>query len=442
MIRAAERPSELEKDTLLVVGRGSSGNDWFAGLRLAYPDWTIRACDSYLSAIAEASTRPVRAALACVDPVAVRFEDAVSGLREALGGDAKLVLVCAPDSEPRARAALQAGADDYVLLPLDEREVDAAIGFVRPPHPSTWRDSTAPTASMDELNRLAEVLSGLDEKPTEILRRIAELVREALGARGVTLVMEGAAATSGDVVIRPVLSAPLTRDGRTVGQVSIGERNEGAYAPGDVDKLTRYAALAGVILKAALGQRRLKQLSITDETSGLPNRRHLHAALDDILARARNERFPVTLLIFDVDNFKAVNDALGHDAGDEVIRHVGELFRRMCREQDVVARYGGDEFAVVFWDADGPRVPGSEHPGCALAVLDRVKDALRREPLVRATGTGLSLTISGGLATFPWDGHTRELLIARADEALLTAKRSGKNRVLHFGDPGRGMSTA
>jgi diguanylate cyclase (GGDEF)-like protein len=211
----------------------------------------------------------------------------------------------------------------------------------------------------------------------------------------------------------------------------VAERCDGPYSPADVDRLTHYAALGGRLLLAASHVRQNRELAETDECSGLPNRRHLLRRLEAILDQAHAERFPVTVLLFDVDDFKTYNDAYGHDAGDEIIRTIGTLFQDNCRDQDVVARYGGDEFAVVFWDPEGPRSSGSSHPGCALDVLDRVKAALQSQP-IPGEGSG-RITISGGLATYPWDGDGVDLLIKRADEALLAAKRAGKNRFFLIG---------
>lgn len=425
----------FERSHLLLVGSGAQASALQAELADRYPDWAIERCDSYLAAIGEVSRRPARTVLGWVDAEVSQLGNAVAGLREAIGDEAKLLLCCTPETEPLARDAVTSGADEYLIYPLDGDALDAAMGLADSRCAVDPRLTVAPAASMEEFVRLGETLACLADEPRDLLNRIVALAATALSAGDVTLVVEGAVAHTGRIRRDPVLSAPLLRGGRTIGHLSIGERTDGAYTPGDVEKLAHYATVVGHILEAASKQRTWRRLSVTDECSGLPNRRYVKQKLEEILTRAAAEKFPVTLLLFDIDDFKTFNDTCGHAAGDEILRVTGQLFRKHCREQDIVARYGGDEFLVLFWDAEGPRVAGSHHPDCALAVLERVREALQAQEFSFVDPTcDRRLTISGGLATYPWDASTGGALIERADAALLAAKRAGKNRIFLIGD--------
>ena len=208
---------------------------------------------------------------------------------------------------------------------------------------------------------------------------------------------------------------------------------------------------------AALTRRvqELEQLATLDDLTGLKNRRFMREFLSQILSRTGRPEWHVTLLMFDIDDFKKYNDQYGHGVGDAVLRQVSVLMQRCCRKHDVVGRIGGDEFAAIFWDlpseldrkaaetkaanaAARPPVERrhhpSPHPREAYFMAERFRRQISAADLtyLGAEGKG-TLTISGGLATFPQDAKTPEDLFAKADQAMLEAKRSGKNRVYLVG---------
>ena len=185
----------------------------------------------------------------------------------------------------------------------------------------------------------------------------------------------------------------------------------------------------------------LARLATEDDLTGLKNRRYAREFLRQIIERAKEERMRITLLIFDIDNFKHYNDVYGHPAGDDILRQAAILMRSCCRKHDVVARVGGDEFAVIFWDApkesdleNGRRAAQGEHPHEILFIAERFRRELNAAhlPSLGPEGKGV-LTISGGLAGFPQDGSSVEELFKQADNGLLEAKRSGKNRIYLVG---------
>jgi diguanylate cyclase (GGDEF)-like protein len=190
--------------------------------------------------------------------------------------------------------------------------------------------------------------------------------------------------------------------------------------------------------------KQLERLATEDELTGLKNRRYIWEFSRQIIEHSKGENKRVTLLIFDIDNFKHYNDVYGHLAGDEVLKQVAVLMQRCCRGHDVVGRIGGDEFAVVFWDSQNTEIREqrtknrrqtlAEHPKEAIFIAKRfIKELGKAElHLLGPEGKGV-LTISGGLASFPRDGATIDELFEKADKALLNAKRSGKNRIYLVG---------
>ncbi len=189
----------------------------------------------------------------------------------------------------------------------------------------------------------------------------------------------------------------------------------------------------------------LERLATEDDLTALKNRRYIWEFGRQIIEYARGRNGRVTLLVFDIDNFKHYNDVYGHGAGDEVLRQAAVLMRRCCRSHDVVGRIGGDEFAVIFWDVPRARPLGAEaerrsalaeHPKEAIFIAKRfVRELEKAESnLLGPEGRGI-LTISGGLASFPRDGSAIQELLGQADKALLDAKHSGKNRIYLVGRP-------
>lgn len=166
------------------------------------------------------------------------------------------------------------------------------------------------------------------------------------------------------------------------------------------------------------------RLATTDALTGAYNRRYLMTELENELERARREQLPVSVVMCDIDNFKAINDRYGHRMGDAVLEHVVQLINRCCRSKiDWVARYGGEEFALVM--------PATDSAG-AIVVAERVRQALEQTP-VEGDRYGVSMTASFGVVTDTrkWPANRLEpyRLLACADRCLYQSKNTGKNKL-------------
>jgi diguanylate cyclase (GGDEF)-like protein len=162
---------------------------------------------------------------------------------------------------------------------------------------------------------------------------------------------------------------------------------------------------------------RLKETSFKDEVTGLYNRRFFSLRLEEELSRYRRFNHPVSVVLLDLDGFKSVNDSLGHAVGDDTLRDVAQILMKHSRGINVVARYGGDEFAILLVE--------TSKAGARL-YADRIRQVVSQYPFAH----GKRITASFGVASLPDDeAATSEDLFRAADEALYAAKRAGKNQV-------------
>jgi diguanylate cyclase (GGDEF)-like protein len=174
--------------------------------------------------------------------------------------------------------------------------------------------------------------------------------------------------------------------------------------------------------------RRHRADAFTDCLTGAGNRRFFDAFLSSAIASAKGERRPLTVMVFDIDNFKLYNDQFGHDAGDDILREIVRLLKSVIRQGDVVCRIGGDEFVVIFADTEPPRTLGSKPPENVQQIAQRFQSQVcsMRYPKLGPEAHG-TLSISAGLATYPWDGTDPQSLLRHADQLAMESKRKGKN---------------
>jgi diguanylate cyclase (GGDEF)-like protein/PAS domain S-box-containing protein len=227
--------------------------------------------------------------------------------------------------------------------------------------------------------------------------------------------------------LRACWSTPIPGTEQAVlGTFAVYFRTPRTPAPGEVALVARATDIARIAIERSAAERRIQQLAHYDELTGLPNRLLFNQSLEDALHQTAHSAHPLALLFVDVDRFKNVNDTLGHDMGDRLLKEVGARLRRCLRGGDVLARFGGDEFVVLL-----PELP---YEGYAAGVAARLLASLT-DPL-RLGDQECHVTASIGVATCPQDGRDAQTLQKHADTALHRAKDQGRNSFCHYSPQG------
>jgi diguanylate cyclase (GGDEF)-like protein len=221
------------------------------------------------------------------------------------------------------------------------------------------------------------------------------------------------------VFIRSVICYPLQIRGEKIGAIELVNKISGAFTREDEEVLERMRNPLAVAVKTLNSFESAERLTITDDLTKLYNYRYLKQYLEADVKRCLRYKKKVSLLFIDVDGFKRINDTFGHLVGSQALSEMGQVFRGIVRETDVVGRYGGDEFVIVL-----PETPLNG----AMVIAERIRKKVEECEFV-AQNLSIRLTVSLGVANCPKHTLTAEGLIKKADAAMYRAKELSKNSI-------------
>src|SRR5665648_507313 len=291
-----------------------------------------------------------------------------------------VIMVTALDEPGDRVKGLEAGADDFLTKPVDDLALITRVKNL----------ARLNLENADGLRLCAQIRS-LDRTRHLPIMIIVEPGEEARLLRGLDMGVN-------DYIVRPVDANELLARVRT--QV----------------KRKRYADHLRTRLEETV------EMALLDPLTALHNRRYMASHLKTLFEESAQRGKPLSVLVLDIDHFKAINDGHGHDAGDAVLREFAKRLRRNIRGIDLACRLGGEEFVVVMPDTD---------LGKAYLVGERLRQCIATEPFCTSERAGgLEITASVGVAALEFPDDTPDLILKRADQALYCAKRVGRNRVV------------
>jgi len=374
-----------------------------------------------------------------------------------------VVMVTALDQPSDRVAGLEAGADDFLTKPVDDAALFARVrSLVRLKMMTDelrMREATGqgmglvdPAGSFAEASVAGRILM-IEDRPdaanwfASALRKDNDvacvdtfeeaLVRVRGGDYDLIIVSLGMRGFDGLRLCSQLRSLPEGRHVPILVVVSDGDKRKlhQALEMGVNDYLTRPVDTNELVARVRTQLRKKRyadrlrhnvqlslEMAITDQLTGLHNRRYMARHLDNLISQAQRNAKPIAFLIMDIDFFKSVNDSYGHDIGDEVLQEFARRISANVRGCDLACRYGGEEFVVVMPDTDVP---------FAYSVAERLRQSVEFTPVPISRLPGkLNITISIGIAGSDGKADSADALLHRADQALYSAKRTGRNRVV------------
>jgi len=315
-------------------------------------------------------------------------------------------------SERSPERVLDAVADAVAqLIPHDTLTVYQANPLLKVHHPVLVRDLYA-----EQIEAMGNIPFGQGITGKVAESRVPQLVNDAH--------LDERAHQVPGTPVEPesLIAIPLLARGELKGILCIyrlGDQNH--FSDEEFALAIRFGKIAALAIDNAETRMQLEKDVVTDHLTGLFNHRYFHERLAEEVRRSNRLRSPVAILVYDIDDFKQVNDAHGHLVGDQVLRTLSVVSRDTCRQEDLVCRIGGEEFTVIL--------PGSDE-AAARRLADRLVANVGATPFPEAG----RVTVSVGVAAAPQDSSGPRELFACADLALRRAKSLGKNRVCAFAD--------